>query len=288
VLRKYDKKPLDIPVTARQFARGALDEKGLQLVKVESTDAGDHYDQQAKAVRLVRHRIDGKSLTALTTAAHEVAHALQDASDYPPFVWRTHLAQVAQIAGQLGAIILVAAPLLSLSTQRPIPFRTMGSAIFGVMGAGLTAQLAALPPELDASFNRAIPMLRSSKVSGRDLKNARLILAACSSTYVAAPLISILNFWPWFITGITTRQHRTLAARPDRAASKPIDTQQCGRGMKSTARSMLGPIFRQFGRPMSRRCFRLSNWSGKAAGTPSRPGSQTSCSATEYFSRNTH
>ena len=201
LLKKHNKKELDVPVTAREFARNVLDSKGLQLVKVESTDIGDHYDQYAKAVRLARSRIDRKSLAAFTTAAHEVSHALQDAADYPPFVWRTHLSKVAQMAGQLGAVMLVAVPLVALSTRRPFPFRALGSTIFGIMGTGLVAQLAALPSELDASFNRAIPMLRRGIFPDERIKDARSILTACSMTYVAAAMVSLLNFWPWFING---------------------------------------------------------------------------------------
>ena len=33
----------------------------------------------------------GRSLTAITIAAHEVGHALQHASGYPPLMWRTRL-----------------------------------------------------------------------------------------------------------------------------------------------------------------------------------------------------
>ena len=254
LLKKHDKHDLDVPVTARKFAREILDRQGLQRVRVESTDVGDHYDQQARAVRLARNRIDRKSLTALTTAAHEVAHALQDASDYPPFVWRTHLSKVAQLAGQVGAVMLVAVPLLSLSTQRPLPYRAMGSAVFAVMGTGLVAQLAALPSEFDASFNRAIPMLRNN-LGEHSLKDARSILGACSMTYVAASLISVLNFWPWFISGargspaVIRRPAVGAGAAPKRQSAQPRPT---GPEPTRRRRHVLEPFARQFGKPLIR------------------------------------
>ncbi len=259
LLRKHDKKTLHASVTAREFARNILDSQGLQLVKVESTDIGDHYDQKAKAVRLARNRIDRKSLTALTTAAHEVAHALQDASDYSPFVWRTHLARVAQMAGQLGAVMLVAVPLISLSTRRPFPFRAMGSTVFGVMSIGLVAQLAALPSEFDASFKRAIPMLRGDYVGEDGLKDARLILVACSSTYIAASLVSILSFWPWFISG--ARASPSHGARAGRA--RDINRHKGRPGQpktvkKSASRQAMEPIVRQLGKPLIRCWLQLS------------------------------
>jgi Zn-dependent membrane protease YugP len=253
LLKKHDKNDLDVPVTARKFAREVLDREGLQLVRVESTDVGDHYDQQERVVRLARNRIDRKSLSALTTAAHEVAHALQDASDYPPFVWRTHLSKFAQFAGQVGAVMLVAVPLLSLRTQRPLPFRAMGSAVFAVMGTGLVAQLAALPSEFDASFNRAIPML-GKKFGERELKDARSILGACSMTYVAASLISVLSFWPWFISGSegSPAVMRQSAVGGGAERKRNVARSCMTKSGPTRKRHVLEPIARQFGKPLIR------------------------------------
>lgn len=254
LLKKHDKKDLDLSVTAAEFAREILDRQHLQIVKVESTDLGDHYDQYARAVRLARKRFDRKTLTALTTTAHEVAHALQDASDYPPFMWRSQLAKVAQVAGQLGTIMLVTAPMLSLATHRPLPFRTMGTAVFGIMGTGLVAQLAALPSEFDASFNRAIPMLRSRHIEEDKIKDARIILVACSMTYIAASMISILNFWPWFMSGVVA----SPSARPRRTASvRAKEDARSARMHRSSSRrpgggSAIAPLVRQVGKPLVR------------------------------------
>lgn len=253
LLKKHDKNELDLPVTAGKFAREVLDRQGLQRVRVESTDIGDHYDQQAKAVRLARSRFDRKSLTALTTTAHEVAHALQDASDYPPFVWRTHLAKVAQVAGQLGVVMLVTVPMLSMTSHRPFPFRTVGTAVFGIMGTGLVAQLAALPSELDASFNRAIPLLRESHVGPDKIKDARIILVACSMTYVAASMISLLNFWPWFISGAVAAPARNQEGRGRQAASVKSVRPRPARPRRAAGnRSAMEPIVRQLGKPLIR------------------------------------
>ena len=41
----------DFPGTGGEFARHILDEMKLGHVKVEETDAGDHYDPEAKAIR---------------------------------------------------------------------------------------------------------------------------------------------------------------------------------------------------------------------------------------------
>ena len=254
LLRKHDKKDLYLTVTAGEFAREILDRQQLQKVKVESTDIGDHYDQQARAVRIARKRFDRKTLTALTTTAHEVAHALQDATDYPPFVWRTHLTKMAQVVGQVGTIMLVTVPMLSLTTHRPLPLRAMGTAVFAIMGSGLVAQLAALPSEFDASFNRALPMLRSGYIEEERVKDARMILLACSMTYIAASMISMLNFWPWFISGAlaspSSRAGRSALAQGRASAQhlcpRPVRLQKPGnrRAMEAVVRPVGKPLIR--------------------------------------------
>ena len=70
--------------TGGETARALLDSLGLQHVTTESTERGDHYDPVAKAVRLSPDNFQGASLTALTVAAHEVGHAIQDASGFGP------------------------------------------------------------------------------------------------------------------------------------------------------------------------------------------------------------
>lgn len=92
----------DYPGTGAELARHLLDRLDMKHIKVEMTEQGDHYDPEAKAVRLTPDKFNGKSLTAVTVAAHEVGHAIQDHTDYQPFAERTRLVRVAQGAEKLG------------------------------------------------------------------------------------------------------------------------------------------------------------------------------------------
>ena len=197
VLKQHNREEENFPGTAGELARELLDRHRLQRVKVESTDVGDHYDHEAKAVRLSRDKFDRKTLAAVTTAAHEVAHALQDACDYGPFVLRTHLVKVAKVTGEVGSVVLLAAPMVALISHQVVPPVIIGTAVFAMLGAGVAVQLASLPSELDASFGRALPLLRERYIGVEQAKDARKILIACSSTYVVSSLVSVLNFWPW-------------------------------------------------------------------------------------------
>ena len=197
VLKKHNRHDLASVPRAAELARELLDKNRLQIVRVEGTDVGDHYDPVAKAVRLSRDRIDRKTLTAVTTAAHEVAHALQDASGYGPFVLRMRLVKVAQRAGEVGAVLFLAIPLSAMISQHPLPPVLIGAAALAMLGTGVIVQLAALPSELDASFSRALPMLRDGYIGEQQGQDARRILFACSLTYVASSLVSVLHIWPW-------------------------------------------------------------------------------------------
>ena len=80
VIKRYREPANRYPRTGGQTARHLLDTLGLRNVVAEVTDGGDHYDPLAKAVRLTKDNFYGRSLTAVTIAAHEVGHAMQDLS----------------------------------------------------------------------------------------------------------------------------------------------------------------------------------------------------------------
>ncbi|NCF37298.1 MAG: peptidase [Gammaproteobacteria bacterium] len=184
VLNRYNRHPEDnFPGTGGELARHLLDRYDLQEIKVEVTDAGDHYDPMERAVRLTRDKHDGKTLTAITVAAHECGHAFQHAAGEPMFVMRTRLARVSIIAQRVGSFLLFAAPFSVLVTRLP------SAAVLNIM---LT-----LPVEIDASFKKALPLLDSGYLSKKQMPAARSILRAAAWTYVAASLASLLNFWRW-------------------------------------------------------------------------------------------
>jgi len=195
--RHSDDRP-DFPGTGGQFARHLLDEMNLREIGVEETQMGDHYDPQSKTVRLSPNNFAGRSLTAVTVAAHEVGHAMQDATRYPPLVARTRLAKTGAIVERVGVFVMIAAPIMAVVVKHP-------AAMFAQVGAGLLligftvlVHLTTLPVEFDASFKRALPVLRAGQyIPERDMPAARGILRAAALTYVAGALISLINIARW-------------------------------------------------------------------------------------------
>ncbi len=197
-LKKYSS-PVDrYPGTGGELARHLLDTLDLSDVAVEATDQGDHYDPNARAVRLTEDKYAGRSLTAVTVAAHEVGHALQHHIGYGPFRWRTALVRVLVPAEKLGAGILLAAPVIGIVT-RAVP----AALLFGLgglltLGGSIVIHLVTLPTEFDASFKRALPILKQGDylIDG-DQPHARRLLTAAALTYVAASLTTLLNAARW-------------------------------------------------------------------------------------------
>ena len=185
--------------TGGELARYLLDQHGLQHVKVEETTTGDHYDPLEKVVRLTPEKLNGRSLTAVTVAAHEVGHALQDADGFVPLKLRGQLIMVTRPVERLGVGILMAAPLIGLMTRAPLVSLLMILGGFMSLATTTLVHMVTLPTEFDASFNRALPMLEKGGIlKPVDLPHARRLLKAAALTYLAASLASLLNIARWW------------------------------------------------------------------------------------------
>jgi Zn-dependent membrane protease YugP len=199
VMARYSRPADRYDGTGGELARYLLDGLGLQNVKVEETSGGDHYDPQEKAVRLTPEKLNGRSLTAVTVAAHEVGHALQDKQGYPPLRIRSRLIALTQPAQRLGAGILMAAPLIGILTRAPSLGLLMVLGGLLSLGASTVVHLVTLPTEWDASFRRALPLLEQGGIlKPVDLPHARRLLTAAALTYVATSLASLLNIARWW------------------------------------------------------------------------------------------
>jgi Zn-dependent membrane protease YugP len=187
----------NFPGSGSELARHLLDRCELQEVKVEVTELGDHYDPQTRTVKLTRDKFDGKTLTAITVAAHECGHAFQHAAQEPLFLLRTRMARLSLLAQRIGSLLLFAAPFSVLITRLPSAAFFNISGAFLIMGFAIVMHLLTLPVEIDASFKKALPLLANGYLEPRQVPAARSILRAAAWTYVAASLSSLLNFWRW-------------------------------------------------------------------------------------------
>jgi hypothetical protein len=184
----------DLDGTGGELARHLLDRFDLGHVKVEVTDKGDHYDPDARVVRLGEIHHGGRSLSAVAIAAHEVAHAIQHARGERMLAWRQRLARLAMTTDRFAGIFFIASPVLAGLARSPLAF-------FGLIGLGLAflairvvVDLVTLPVETDASFGKALPILESGRyLDPSDMPAVRSVLRAAALTYLAGALMSLVN-----------------------------------------------------------------------------------------------
>lgn len=195
-MKKHGAERQDFPGTGGELARHLLDQAGLQAVKVERIPEGDHYSPVDKAVRLSASNFDGKSVTAVAVAAHEVGHALQHADGYGPLMMRQKLAGYAIAIQRTGSILLMATPIIFMLTRSPIILIAEVVAAFGIMLSTVVIHAVTLPTEFNASFKRALPIL-SQHLPADDMPGATSVLKAAAFTYVASALVTLLDITRW-------------------------------------------------------------------------------------------
>lgn len=199
VLAQHGADRPDLPGTGGELARHLLDEAGLQTIAVEVTDAGDHYDPQARAVRLLPQHHDGRSVAAVAVAAHEVSHALQHARGERPFALRFALVKRMIWIERIASAILLLAPVVFILVKAPILLVLQLAIGILLLVIRVVVHVATLPVELDASFGKALPALEHGRYLSRaDLPAARRVLRAAAYTYVAAALATLLDIARWF------------------------------------------------------------------------------------------
>lgn len=197
VINRHSGERADFPGSGGDFARHLLAEMKLP-VGVEETNLGDHYDPEAKMVRLLPQHYNGKSLSAVVIAAHEVGHAMQDATGYKPLVARTQVIKQSARWQQAAMIVLMLTPFLIILAKSPAIMALQFLAIAVMIGVTVLMHLTTLPVEFDASFGRAMPVLEAGKyIPEEDMPAAREILRAAAYTYVAAAAVSLLDIARW-------------------------------------------------------------------------------------------
>lgn len=199
VLKKHHRHLPNMPGTGGELAKHLLQQYKLDIVTVETTDSGsDHYSPADNAVRLSPEVYDGKSLSAVAVAAHEVGHAIQFNRKEPVSLLRTRYMPTALRLQKIGISILMVLPIAGGIIKLPaISVITLAIGITTMLISALL-YLVVLPEEWDASFNKALPIIeKGNYVPDEYLPAIRQVLKACALTYVAAALINILRLWRW-------------------------------------------------------------------------------------------
>jgi len=189
---KYSKRKSNSGLTGAQTARMILDRNGLTNVRVEPV-AGkltDHYDPRSKVVRLSESNFRDSTIAGVSVAAHEVGHAIQDATGYVPMKLRSGLVPIVNFGGQLWTPLFFMAIITGVSTGIGNLFIQLAVIAF----AGVLAfHVVTLPVEINASTRAYGLLTRYGILSATEAGGTRRVLTAAAFTYIAAALTSLLT-----------------------------------------------------------------------------------------------
>jgi uncharacterized protein len=184
---KYSKQMSASGLAGVQVARMILDRNNLSNVRVEPV-AGqltDHYDPRAKMVRLSESNFRGSSVAAVSVAAHECGHAIQDGSGYLPMKLRAGLFPVVAFSSQIWLPLF----LIGIFVGAPL-FVQLAAILF----AGVLAfHLVTLPVEIDASRRAYGFLTRYGILSHTEADGTKRVLTAAAFTYIVAALTAFLT-----------------------------------------------------------------------------------------------
>lgn len=197
-MEKHSEPRADFPGTGGELARHLLETFEVENVSVEETERGDHYDPQDRVVRLSSKNFHDPSLTAIAVAAHEVGHAIQHHRDERGLKNRHRLVSIAMVTDKIAGIFFIAAPVLFVIVRAPAAIFAMIALGIMLLAVRVLVHFFTLPVEYDASFNKALPILKQGGyLQGEDLAAAQSVLKAAALTYVAGALMSLLNLARW-------------------------------------------------------------------------------------------
>jgi len=188
----------DFPGTGGQFVEHFIESFSIKNASVQLSDSVNHFDPESRAIALTPEYFNGKSLTALAVAAHEVGHLIQAEQDNVWLRLRTRLVLMSLRLDKIGVVALILMPFGTILTRSPFVMLLLTG--FGLSGMlmRVLVHFITLPMELDASFGKALPLLKAGLyINEEDEPKVRRILWAAALTYLASALSSLLNLANW-------------------------------------------------------------------------------------------
>lgn len=190
--KKYSKETSYSGLTGAQVARMILDRNGLSNVPVEPV-AGqltDHYDPRSKTVRLSEGNFAHNSIAAVSVAAHECGHAIQDATGYLPMKARAGLFPIVAFSSQVWSFPFFLAFFVGFGSDLGQFLVQIAAILFLAVFA---FHVVTLPVEINASTRAYGLLTRYGILSAREAGGTRRVLTAAAFTYIAAALTALLT-----------------------------------------------------------------------------------------------
>ena len=192
-LNKHDDELPNMPFNGLQFGNKILKENSITNVSINGVkNSIDYYNPTTKEVVVESERLEKKSLTSITVICHEIGHAIQDSQNYEPLKKRQEVIKKTKWISKIANILMYIGIPTILATQSFPLIRICVIIIFLATVISIFTHIITLNVELDASFNRALPILKK-KIPSEYHDSCNSILKVCAFTYVIAAMTSFLN-----------------------------------------------------------------------------------------------
>ena len=176
-------------LTGFDVAREILDKNGMADMYIVEThgELTDHYDPTKKVVTLSSDVFHGNSISAVSIAAHESCHAIQDKENYKWLKMRTSMFPIVRFLTYAAYITFIISVILQMADALALSIV--------LVTISLVFQIITLPVEFDAS-KRAMKKLKEyDMVDKKEYDGVEKMLRSAAMTYVASVLSSLLNLF---------------------------------------------------------------------------------------------
>ena len=184
---KYKKTKNKKNISGAEVARLILDKHNLGNVYVVETsgELTDHYDSKRKTVKLSTDIYNGTTIAAISVAAHEVGHAIQDKENYRFLKIRSALFPFVKFTSYLGYFSIIISLFAGIT----------GYLKFGILTEGvvLLFHLVTLPVEFNASSRAKKELIELNITDSSEADGVSKMLKSAAMTYVASLISSILS-----------------------------------------------------------------------------------------------
>lgn len=186
---KFSKVAASSGLSGAEAAKIILDKNGIYDVSVQPINGTltDHYDPKSKVIRLSQGIYDSNSVSAVSVAAHEVGHAIQDNEGYAFLRFRSALVPVVNFTSRFTFIIIFAGIFLEL-----VELIDVGIILFSL---SVLFHIVTLPVELDASKRAMNTLVANNIITSEEKAGTKKVLGAAAMTYVASMLASLIQLF---------------------------------------------------------------------------------------------
>ena len=167
-------------------------------IEPQKVSLQNFYNPRNKSIGIESELLNKKSLTALSIIAHEVGHAIQHKENYKPLIQRHDLLEKTVVFRTIGSSIVTlgVGPIFAFTQSFPLTLiATIIALLFFCIE--IFINLFTLKCEYDASFNRAIPILKDN-VPSEYIDQCKKVLNSAALTYVANSIVRVLSLRNFF------------------------------------------------------------------------------------------